>query len=200
MIEVSKIYGYGNKKFDDGNGSKGMEGTFGNIDNRLVIFCRGSDANFYDWERNIESWSNKVGYHSGFYQVARNFSDSEKSGELIKAISNNDEIIIAGHSQGCGFIISFVWQNRELLKGKKISIVLFGCPNIFTKKARKRFIEYFGSNIKVIWSFRNFWDLVNTLPPWLCCFKEKILKSKFRLPIARHLNYKEDVKYLKIYV
>lgn len=197
MIKAENLYNFKGTKFDDGKADKGMEGAFNIIDKRLAIRCKGSDGNFYDWSKNFQAWWNKVGFHSGFYSVAKNFSSSKNSNALKEAIKNSLEIIFSGHSQGCGFILSFMWINREILKGKKISIVLFGCPNIFTRKMRKRFKEYF--NINVIYSFRNFWDLVNTVPPWLCGFKETVIK-KFSWPFQRHLGYKDAVKSLNLSV
>lgn len=199
MIRIENLYNFKGTKFDDGRGAKGMEGTYSVNNDRLVFWTRGSDGKIYDWTINFEAWANLSGYHYGFYKVAEKFSKSSKSNDLKEAIKKNDKIIVSGHSQGCGFAVSFMWINRELFKDKEISIVLFGSPNIFTRKALKKFKAYF-TNIKLIYSFKNDDDIVSNVPRWLKGFKKIKLRNNKRGFISDHLHYSDDVKYLGLSV
>lgn len=200
-INVTDLYKYkGKNKFDDGYGDKGMEGSFGITDNRLVWYTRGSDAKLFDWGNNALFLPNTKGIHWGFYYVANRFSKSEKSNDLKEAIKNNDRIIIAAHSRGCGDAFSFMWINRNLfIQKKEIIIVFFGAPNFATRSRIKKFNKFF-NNITIKYSFDNDNDPVTGHPWILSGFPYYKLPNNKDFFIKDHLEYGKATKELGIYV
>lgn len=197
LILVQDLWKRSGTGFNDGNSAAGMEGTISKFNDRNIIYTTGSD-HAVDWWINVKVIPTLKGLHLGFDSVVKKFLKSERSDNLKKTIIENNDLIFAAHSQGCGYTLSLLIRLYKHLKGKKIVVVFFGSPNLsfITKWALKK-IE----KIATVYSFKNDNDPVCSFPlwPWFG-FKEIKLKDNKTNCIEDHLNYGKDVAYLKLKV
>jgi predicted lipase len=162
--------------------------------NDIYIAIKGTST-IIDWRNNLHLKKNAIDVHQGFSDYAQDCFKEIQANNLIEDCYDVDNVIISSHSSGaCAAVVilyHLMTNNKLILKGKNIDLIMFGSPKPGGKIFRSQFQELCKDFNINMYRYVNNDDIVPNLPPFgyfhhIC--EESALKD---ITCARNNIYKD---------